>query len=143
MVKRQSECRKALENLLGIVPVGVRVPFSLLLALWCNWQHDRFWFCNWRIVLFQGNTIYNVHAYIIIYILAIYKKNSIIARAYGESLYPPLFTSFRCTTSLLHPPRPPKNRGKNSATFFVSKNASGPCILSQIFFCHTSYDKNI
>ena len=141
MVKRQSECRKALENLLGIVPVGVRVPFSLLLALWCNWQHD-------GSVIGESYssraTLYIMYARTLLYIyLQFIKKNSIIARTCGESLHPPLFTSFRCTTSLLHPPRPSKIRGKNSATFFVSKNASSPCVLCQIFFCHTLYDKNI
>lgn len=141
MVKRQSECRKALENLLGIVPMGVRVPFSLLLALWCNWQHDGSAIGE---SYSSRATLYIMYARTLLYIyLQFIKKNSIIARTCGESLYPPLFTFLRCTTSLLHLPRPPKNRGKNSATFFVCKNASSPCILYQIFFCHTSYDKNI
>ncbi len=49
----------------------------------------------------------------------------------GES--PPHSTShllFKCNSQLLHPPWPPKIRGENSATFFVCKNASSPCILS-------------
>ena len=75
-------------------------------------------------------TLYIMYARTLLYIyLQFIKKNSIIARACGESLYPSLFTSFRCTTSLLHPPRPPKNRSKNSATFFVCKNASSPWTL--------------
>ena len=39
-------------------------------------------------------TLYIMYARTLLYILAIYKKNSIIARTYGESLHSPLLTSF-------------------------------------------------
>lgn len=25
------------------------------IGVWCNWQHNRFWFCNWGIVLLHPN----------------------------------------------------------------------------------------
>lgn len=92
----------------------------------------------------SGATLYNnVHAYIIIYILAIYKKQYNCKnawRVFSTLHFSPLLSVYYLTIT---PTSAPKNRGENSAIFFVSKNASSPCILCQIFFCHTLYDKNI
>lgn len=128
MVKRQSECRKALENLLGIVPVGVRVPFSLLLVLWCNWQHD-------GSVIGESYssraTLYIMYARTLLYIyLQFIKKNNIIARTCGESLHPPLFISFSVYYLAITPTSAPKKSGRKFRNFFRLQK----CIQS-LYFC--------
>lgn len=88
-------------------------------------------------------TLYIMYTRTLLYILAIYKKKQYNCKnAWRVS---PLSTSHLLSGVLPHyyTHLGPKNSWRKFCNFFRLQNASSPCILCQIFFCHTLYDKNI
>ena len=63
-------------------------------------------------------TLYIMYVRTLLYILAIYKKNSIIARTCGESLHPPLLTSSPVYYLAITPTSATKNSGRKFRNFF-------------------------
>ena len=63
-------------------------------------------------------TLYIMYARTLLYILAIYKKNSIIARTRGESPHPPLLTSLSGVLPHYYTHLGPKNSGRKFCNFF-------------------------
>lgn len=84
-------------------------------ALWCNWQHD-------GSVIGESYspraTLYIMYARTLLYILAIYKKNSIIARTCGESSHSSLLTSLFGVLPRYYTHLGPKKSGRKFRNFF-------------------------